>query len=207
MWLCTCRWLHCNWYGLENDLFGSPYQYQEPSTQTHPLNVNTPAQHTHTQNLKWGPACCAKTWHFPFSASWSVTLRFTTMLLCWTISLLQHILIIYLNWVIEIKHFPTLNHPHVISHIAFFSVFSSIPITSFSVFSPSFFLLAALASSCRHPEQTQHTSPHQGHSIGTRVSMWMSVCVCLEQSLQWGHKGWERWPTLIYCRLKSSSTH
>lgn len=35
--------------------------------------------------------------------------------------------------------------------------------------------LAALASSCRHSEQTQHTSQHQGHTIGLRVCMCMCV--------------------------------
>lgn len=84
---------------------------------------------------------------------------------------------------------PSSFFPHTVAFPSFPG--PSPPLLSLSLFAP-----AALASSCRHSE-TQHTSPHQGHSTGTRVLMCVSLCVCLERSLQWGHIGCEPWPVLI----------
>lgn len=98
------------------------------------------------------------------------------------------------------KRTPSFDFFYFCSPISLGSHTSASPLYSRAFSRLSFFAPAALASSCRHSE-TQHTSPHQGHSIGTRVLMCVSVCVCLERSLQWGHIGCERRPAPIDCSL------
>lgn len=192
---------------------------------------------THTCNLKWGPSCCAKTnhiFHFqpPSPCLWVLPHFATTLTLytlciqlppaplphsdhilsclpyfCGTKTILWHLLNctpLKLPTLFQFVFAQFLFHHFVYFPSLISTYSSSLYDSSFSFH--SFSSLAALGFSCRHSKQKQHTSPHQGYTIGTLVCM----CVCLEQSLQWGHIRCN-WPIAIYCRLQyifpSQSTH
>lgn len=195
---------------------------------------DAPTQHTLAHNLKWGPSCCAKTSHFPFSASKSTfataatlhhnttpqdclspatsssssSYRLTPLILAELNSFQRRCIfptqppwLLYPlpsrrpAWSFYSYYLPSSLFQHLLQLL-----FSILPLPLFHFSSPP----AALASSCWHTEQTQHTSPHQGHTIGTLVCMCMSLCVCLPGAVVTvgPHRVWAvAYCDILYCRL------